>query len=419
MNIKTNDLFPTVFNDVFRKILRHEYTEYTFSGGRGSCKSSFISIVYAWLWLHFSFINGIVFRKYQKSLRNSVYAQMKWALNKLGARNIRYYDGMLKILNTKTNQVIIFAGVDDPEKTKSIRAEKGYFALIWYEEQTEFSQKEIIDTKLSVMRGGSCFWVFNSFNPPASARNWCNEDIRHEKKDRFVHKSDYRTTPIEWLGEAFLNEAEELKKRNLRSYENIFLGIATGTGANIFENVNLREISEEEINSFEWHYHGLDFGYYPDPLLYNSFAYDMSEKTLYIYDELKLYKHGNYEASEKLKEHLKNQFQDSYNFQNDLIIGDSAEPKSIADFRQWGWNMRGAIKGKGSLEAGMKWLQSLKKIVIDPKKCPEATNEFSLYEYEIDKKTGEILSGFPQGQPDHSIAAVRYGTEEIWRQRGN
>lgn len=419
----TNNIFPSAFDESFVDILEHKYTEYVYKGGRGSCKSSFISVAFVRLWLCNPNFNGVVFRKYANTLSGSVYQQIAWAINKLGVSDrVIFRKSPLQIINKETKQVILFSGCDDPEKTKSLKCEKGYFSLIWYEELTEFSQKELIDTKLSVMRGGSVYWVFESFNPPSSARNWVNTETRHSKKDCSIHSSSYLTTPPEWLGEPFFNEAEELKKNNLRAYENIFLGKPTGTGVNIFENVELRPITNEEIKSFDYFYYGMDFGYYPDPLLYNGFSYNAKTKTIYIFDELKLLKHGNWEASDKLKEHLKQFYKtlgyENYNYMGDRITGDSAEPKTIADFRQWGWNMRGAVKGKGSLEAGIKWLQTRAKIIIDPARCPEAADEFSLFEYDIDRKTGEIMSGVPDGQPDHSIAALRYGSEQIWHGRG-
>ena len=128
-----------------------------------------------------------------------------------------------------------------------------------------------------------------------------------------------------------------------------------------------------------------------------------------------MYKHGNYEAYRALQEHLETQ---GLSLGEERITADSAEPKSIADFRAWGADVRGAITGVGSLDAGFRWLQQLACIVIDPARCPRAADEFSLYEYDLDKKTGEILSGYPQGQPDHAMAAVRYALERIWRRAG-
>lgn len=432
MKIKSTELFATVYNKIFRYIMNHIFTEYLLIGGRASIKSSFISICIVLLIRMNPTFNAVIVRKYKTSLRNSVFEQIVWAIKILHCEHLFKIPQSTKeaapITYKKTGQKIIFVGSDDPEKIKGLKVAVGYFAILWIEEKSEFTQTDVTHLKASALRGGEKFYVFESYNPPSSPRNWCNTDARQDKKDRVVLHTTYldiiKEHP-EWLGGAIINEIEFMKKNNFRAYENVYLGKATGTGTNIFENVELRPITNEEINRFDFNYYGLDFGFYPDPLCYNGFSYNMQTKTLYIYDELKLYKHGNYEASEKLKEHLHDFYislgfneRDVPDFMTDRITADSAEPKSISDFRAYGWNMRGAIKGKGSLEAGMKWLQTRAKIVIDPSRCPEAADEFSMYEYEIDKKTGEILSGFPDGQPDHSIAALRYGTEEIWRNKG-
>jgi phage terminase large subunit len=103
---------------------------------------------------------------------------------------------------------------------------------------------------------------------------------------------------------------------------------------------------------------------------------------------------------------------------SDRTTADSAETKSVADFHKWGANTRGAVKGPGSRNAGYKWLQGLAAIVIDPERCPRAADEFTLYEYQIDKRSGEVLEGYPEGQPDHFIALARYATEREWRRAG-
>ena len=101
----------------------------------------------------------------------------------------------------------------------------------------------------------------------------------------------------------------------------------------------------------------------------------------------------------------------------DYIIADSAEPKSVGDYRAFGLSCRAAQKGPGSVEAGMKWLQSLAGIVIDPQQCPDTAREFSEYEYERDPRSGEVLPGYPDLN-NHHIDAVRYATELIWKRRG-
>ena len=422
MRIKSDTIFAKKYNKIFRWVMNHEYTEYTLTGGRGSCKSSFISLCIIILIVMFPQFNALIIRKNANTLRTSVYEQIVWAIEKLGLR------GRFKIPKSETSalpivynrkngvkQYIIFRGCDNPEKIKSIKIASGYFGIIWFEEKTEFTPAEIQNVKVSAMRGGSKFYVFESYNPPSAKRHWCNTDARTAKKDRVVFHTTYLDIPREWLGDAILNEIEHTKNTNERAYRNIFLGEPTGTGLTVFENVELREITDEEIAAFDFLYSGIDWGFYPDPFAYSTSSYDAPKQTLYIFDELYLNKRGNYEAFQDLTEHMEAH---GMSIATDRITADSAEPKSVADFRSWGGNVRGAIKGIGSRNASFKWLQGLRKIVIDPVRCPRMADEFTLYEHEIDKRTGEVMSGYPDGQPDHGIDTVRYALEEVWRHAG-
>lgn len=422
MKIKSNTIFAKKYNKLFRWIMKHEYTEYTLTGGRGSCKSSFISLCIIILIVMFPQFNALIIRKNANTLRTSVYEQIIWAIERLGLRSRfkipKSETSALPIVYRRKNgtkQYIIFRGCDNPEKIKSIKIASGYFGIIWFEEKTEFTPAEIQNIKVSAMRGGSKFYVFESYNPPSAKRHWCNTDARTPKKDRVVFHTTYLDIPREWLGEAILNEIEHTKNTNERAYRNIFLGEATGTGLNIFENVELREITDEEIAAFDFFYSGIDWGYYPDPFAFSTSSYNVAKQTLYIFDELYLNKRGNYEAFKDLTEHMEAH---GMSIATDRITADSAEPKSVADFRSWGGNVRGAIKGIGSRNASFKWLQGLRRIVIDPARCPRIADEFTLYEHEIDKRTGEVMSGYPDGQPDHGIDTVRYALEEIWRHAG-
>ena len=422
MRIKSNAIFAKKYNKLFRWIMKHECTEYTLTGGRGSCKSSFISLCIVILIVMFPQFNALIIRKNANTLRTSVYEQIIWAIERLGLRSRfkipKSETSALPIVYRRKNgtkQYIIFRGCDNPEKIKSIKIASGYFGIIWFEEKTEFTPAEIQNVKVSAMRGGSQFYVFESYNPPSAKRHWCNTDARTPKKDRVVFHTTYLDIPREWLGEAILNEIEYTKNTNERAYRNIFLGEATGTGLNIFENVELREITDEEIAAFDFFYSGIDWGYYPDPFAFSTSSYNAAKQTLYIFDELYLNKRGNYEAFKDLAEHMEAH---GMSIATDRITADSAEPKSVADFRSWGGNVRGAIKGIGSRDASFKWLQGLRRIVIDPARCPRIADEFTLYEHEIDKRTGEVMSGYPDGQPDHGIDTIRYALEEVWRHAG-
>ena len=409
-------------------ILKHEKERYTFTGGRASTKSSFISIVIVVLITMFPKLNALVVRKTAKTLRRSVFEQIVWAIDKLHLRYTKERGTGFKIPKSEvsalpityirkdgTKQQIIFAGCDDPEKIKSIKVSQGYFGILWVEEKTEFTPADLQNVRISALRGGDTFYIFESYNPPSAARHWCNREAATYDPNRVVIHTTYLDIPPEWLGAAILHDIEQTKATNKRAYENIYLGLATGSGQNIFENVELREITDDEIKAFDFLYCGIDWGYYPDPFAFSVSSYNAPKQELFIFDELYLNKRGNYDAFKDLTKHMEIAGLD---IANDRITADSAEPKSIADFRSWGGNVRGAIKGIGSRDTSFKWLQGLKKIVIDPRRCPRMADEFTLYEHEIDKRTGEIMSGYPDGQPDHGIDTIRYALEGVYRHAG-
>ena len=428
MTINTAELFAPVYNKAFKSIMNHTKERWTFTGGRASCKSSFISICVVILIVLFPNYNAVVVRKHKNTLRYSVFEQIVWAIDKLHLRRSNGKKAGFKIPKSKTaalpivyirkngkEQNILFVGLDDAEKSKSMKISNGYIAILWCEEKTEVEPADLQNLKISALRGGNTFYMFESYNPPSATRHWCNTEARTEDPHRMVVHTTYLDIPHEWLGESILHDIEQTKKTNKRAYENIYLGIATGTGKNVFENVRLEEITDEMINTWDTTLQGIDWGYFPDPYAYGSMHYDARTNTLYIWDELYLWKHGNYEAFEATREHM-----EAHNMSifEDRQTADSAEPKSVADYRKWGGDTRGAIKGKGSRDAGFKWLQGLAAIIIDPVRAPHAADEFTLYEYDIDKRTGEILSGYPEGQPDHFLALTRYATEKEWRRAG-
>ena len=137
--------------------------------------------------------------------------------------------------------------------------------------------------------------------------------------------------------------------------------------------------------------------------------YDAARKTLYIFDEA----HENKKSNRATADILIN---DHKITSNDKITADSAEPKSVGDYRSYGLYCRGAIKGQGSVEYSMKWLQSLKNIIIDNKRCPNTAKEFLKYEYEVDKD-GVVINSYPD-KDNHHIDCVRYALEEVWKRKG-
>lgn len=405
--IRMTELLGSAFWDLAHDVFQHGHTHYDLSGGRGSLKSSTVSLLIPPLMIQHPGTHAAVFRKVGNTIRDSVFAQYCWAIDMLGMSDLWVSrTSPPELMYKPTKQRILFRGADDPMKLKSIKAPFGYIAFTHFEEKDQFAgRKEIRNILQSTMRGGSEFWNFESYNPPITRDNWANLDSQEIRADRLCHKSTYLQVPPEWLGEQFLAEAEYVKETNEREYRHEYLGEAVGSGGEVFENLEIREIPDDELAHFDRIRNGLDWGYYPDPFAFNRMHYDAARRTLYIFDELTAHKQGNKETAERLLAKGLTR--------EDRIIADSAEPKSIADYQRFGLNCIGAQKGAGSVEYSMKWLQQLVKIVIDPKRCPDTAREFTKYEYEK-TKDGEIISGYPD-RDNHHIDAVRYGAESIYR----
>ncbi|MEG0935559.1 MAG: PBSX family phage terminase large subunit [Clostridia bacterium] len=412
MRVNLRELIAPCYDDLADDVLAHGHTHYALVGGRGSLKSSTVSLLTPLLVMQHPARHAVVIRKVGNTLRDSVYAQYCWALDKLGvAAHWTCKVSPMEMTYRATGQKILFRGADDPMKIKSIKAPFGYIAVTHFEEFDQFRNREELRAILqSTMRGGATFWNFESCNPPISRRNWANRDLLLARGDRLVHRSCYLDAPPEWLGDRFLAEAEALKAQNERAYRHEYLGEPTGSGGQVFENLVLREIPESELTTFGYFYQGIDWGYFPDPLEWIKVSYDSARRTLYLTDEYRVRRTGNRAAFDALVAAGR---VTAY----DAIIADSAEPKSIADFREYGaYNIRGAIKGAGSVNYSRKWLQSLCAIVIDPARCPGAAKEFAEYEYEC-LPGGDFAGGYPDAE-NHAIDAVAYATETIWRRRG-
>lgn len=407
-DILLSEKIGSAFYDVAHDVFHHGHTHYDFSGGRGSLKSSTVSVLVPLLLINNPGTHALVLRKVANTIRDSVYAQYIWAIGELGMA--AYWEAKvspMELIYKPTGQKIMFRGADDPMKIKSIKVPFGYIAVTHFEEKDQFAGRaEIRNILQSTMRGGSVFWNFESYNPPISRDNWANKDSLEERADRLCHKSTYLQAPPEWLGEQFLAEAEHLKATDDRAYQHEYLGIPVGTGGNVFENLELREITDEEMSHFDHIYQGVDYGWFPDPFAFIRLHYDRARETIYLMDEIYQNKLTN-EASGNII--IQRGYKDAY------ITCDSAEPKSVADYRAMGLPAKAAVKGPGSVDYGMKWLQR-RKIVIDRKRTPNAYNEFVNYEYERNKD-GDIISGYPDAN-NHLIDATRYALERISRQMG-
>lgn len=407
---KLSELISPAFKDSHHAIKDGSINELVEKGGRGGAKSSYISVEIVLLILKNPQIHACVFRKVANTLRTTVYAQICWAIASLGlTKKFKCTVSPMECTYLPTGQKIMFFGMDDPGKVKSIKVPFGYIGIDWFEELDQFDGPEQIrNVEQSTLRGGPFSFTFKSFNPPAMARNWANRYVLEQKAGKMVHHSTYLTTPIEWLGPRFIADAEHLQKTNPTGYRHEYLGEVVGSGNAVFDNLKLDAITDDQLKKFDYLYFGQDWGWYPDPNQFVGCAYDSAAKNLYIYEEYRGTKQSNTVWAEKIAHH-----------KNDLIIADpgSGGDRNVADFRSWGFRMREAQKGPGSVAYGIKWLQSLHAIIIDPERCPDTAKEFSEYEYERDPKTGEVLEGYPDAA-NHAIDATRYAMEPVWKRRG-
>lgn len=403
------------FYGVHKDIQSGKHTYYDLTGGRGSLKSSYVSveIIYNMMKKQNAKKHAVVYRKVGDTLETSVFSQIEWAIDILGVSRLwKLTKSPMRAEYLPTGQKIIFKGLDKAAKSKSIKVPFGYIGYLWFEEFDEFSgEEEIRKVQQSVIRGGNDFVVFKSMNPPKSRQNWANDYIEKEKlrEDVLVSQTTYLTSPKEWLGQQFIDDAEWLKMVNPKAYEHEYLGIPIGNGTEVFDNLEIRQITDEEIARFDRLYRGVDWGWFPDPFHYGCMHYDAARMILYIFEEFRTNKMRNSETGKILK--------DKFNLgRYDVVTCDSSENKSIADYRSYGINARGADKGPDSVRYSMKWLQSLIKIVIDPVRCPETAKEFKKYEYELDKE-GNPTSVYPDAN-NHSIDMTRYAMERVWKRKG-
>lgn len=416
INICMRDTIIEMFDEELKDILNHNHVHYVNKGGRGSTKSSLFSIAIPLLIIQHPNIHACVFRKVGNTIKNSVWAQVVWGIEKLGLTDFFHIPKSIAnpIIYLPTGQQILFFGLDDPNKVKSVKLPFGYIGITWFEELDQYSgEAEIRKVLQSTMRGGSLFWDFRSFNPPISNLNWANQYAvdAMARENTFVMSNTYLDVPVEWLGQAFIDEAEDLKATNPKAYEHEYLGVPVGTGGNVFENVEPMYMSDDYIASFDNIYRGIDFGWYPDPFAYNALYVDVARRDAYIFQEFRANKMSNKAVYDELWDKL------GYIRPSDIVTCDSAEPKSISDFKSYGgYGARPAEKGPDSIIYSMKWFQSLNHIYIDPVRCPGTLKEFVEYEYDRDKDD-EVVSGYPDYN-NHNIDACRYATERLWKRRG-
>lgn len=403
----------SVFAGVWRSIKAHEFTHYWFKGGRNSTKSSFISIAIVLLIMLNPEANAVVLRKVGNTLRTSVYEQIGWACDVLGVAHLFDFGlSPMEVTYCPTGQVIRFVGCDKPKKLKSAKFRTGYCAVVWFEEVDEFDGMDEVRSVLATfLRGGDMFWVFYSYNPPRSARNWVNKEARdleaHPGEDgRFICHTTYLDVideHPEWISATALAEAERSRRKTPDSYAWQWLGKVTGTGSEVFsdELLEIRPITDEERASISLRSFGVDAGSV-HPWVFVEVGYDENERVLYLLDEES--RQGTEAVDVKTAELVASKLVDAGDPAADVWC-DSAARGMILYYQQEGISAQKAFKQDlNSPKSRIRWMQNLTRIVIDPDRCPLAAKEFPEYEY-VANGQGDITETLPKVNDDAIDAA--------------
>lgn len=369
-------------------------------GSRASKKSKTMALWTIYSIMKYPQANILVVRKTFRTLKDSCYTELKWAIKRLGVE--QWWDckeSPLEITYRPTGQKIYFRGLDDPLKVTSITVDTGVLCWMWIEEAYEITKESDFDTLDESIRGEVPEGLFKqitlTFNP------W-NE--RHWIKKRFFDVQDPEILAIttnymcnEWLDAADKRVFETMKQNNPRRYRVAGLGDWGIVEGLVYENWIEQEFKLDEIRNCKSAF-GLDFGYTNDPSAFFVGFLDLENKKLYVWDEF--YEKGlsNKRIFEKIT---------SMGYGKERITADSAEPKSIDELKSLGLRIQGAKKGKDSVMNGIQWIQDL-QIIVHPR-CVNFLTEISNYTWALDK-FGTLLNT-PVDDFNHLMDAMRYALE--------
>lgn len=378
-------------------------------GSRASKKSKTTALWLIYKMMEYPQANTLVVRKVFRTLKDSCYSDLKWAIRKFKVDDYwEFKESPLEITYKPTGQKILFRGFDDPLKITSISVSTGSLTFCWIEEAYEITDESHFNMLDESIRGVVEAPLFKqiiiSFNP------W-NE--RHWLKARFFDREDENILALttnytcnEWLDEADKKLFEDMKINNPRRYQVAGLGNWGIVDGLVYENWHEQEFDWREILNKRQKakaVFGLDFGYTNDPAAFFCGILDLEQKEIYVFDEI--YKNGMQNTA------IYNEIE-KMGFRKELIIADSAEAKSIDHLRSLGLSrIKGSKKGKDSVNAGIQFIQDF-KIYIHPRCCNFLT-EISNYAWDKDKfgkAVNKPIDGF-----NHLMDAMRYALEDYMR----
>lgn len=394
---------PKVIGKGYRSFWNFKGRYRIVKGSRASKKSKTTALWFIYNIMKYPEANLLVIRKSYKTLKDSCYTELKWAIERLGVTQWwEFRLNPLKMTYLPTGQCIYFRGLDDPLKVTSITVEHGALCWGWIEEAYEIMNEDDFDILDESIRGEVPDGLFKqwtmTFNP-WNEHHWIKKRFFDCESDTDILAITTNYMCNEWLDEADKKVFETMKKNNPRRYQVAGLGNWGIVEGLIYENWEERAFTLTDVSNYKSAL-GLDFGYTNDPSAFFVGFIDVSCKTLYVYDEF--YEKGL--SNKKIFEKI-----NSMGYRKEKIMADSAEPKSIDELKSLGIRrIRGAKKGKDSIKNGIQWIQDL-KIIIHPR-CVNFLTEISNYTWDTDK-FGKKLN-VPIDDFNHLMDAMRYALEE-------
>ena len=373
-------------------------------GSRASKKSKTTALWYIYNIMKYKGANLLVVRKTYRTLKDSCYTELKWAIHRLGVDEFfSCTQSPLEITYLPTGQKIYFRGLDDPLKVTSITVDVGSLCWLWIEEAYEINSEADFDMLNESIRGevqGDLFkQITLTFNP------W---NDRHWLKARFFDNPDSDTLAIttnytcnEWLDKADLQVFETMKEKNPRRYQVAGLGNWGIVEGLVYENWKEQEFNLDDVKtSATTAVFGLDFGYTNDPTALFCGILDVKAKKLWVFDEMYQKALSNRDIYDNISQ---------MGFAKEQIIADCAEPKSIDELKYYGLRrIQGAKKGKDSINNGIQWIQEL-EIIVHPR-CVNFLTEISNYQWDSDKFGNKVNK--PIDCFNHLMDAMRYALEK-------
>ncbi len=377
-------------------------------GSRASKKSKTAALFYIKKLMEYPEANLLVIRKTYRTLKDSCFTELKWAIKRLGVE--QWWDvkeSPLEITYRPTGQRIYFRGLDDPLKVTSITVDVGYLCWMWIEEAYEVMFEADFDTLDESIRGEVPDGLFKqitlTFNP-WNERHWIKKRFFDCEPDPDILAMTTNYMCNEWLDKADLKVFETMKKNNPRRFAVAGLGGWGIVDGLVYENWKEEEFSLREIqNKYDLKSgFGLDFGYTNDPSAAFIGFVDVDNRKIYVWDEM--YQKGL--SNRKIFDNLS-----QMGYSKDRFTGDSAEPKSIDELKGYGMRITGATKGKDSIINGIQWIQDC-EIIIHPR-CVNFLTEISNYTWDKDKFGNKLNR--PIDDFNHLMDAMRYGLEQYIR----